>query len=279
MSISGQYNASKLLLAAGFNCPTCADQGDIMNNESEIDIQDGEVTPPYENLIEDEKKIVDDTICEIKRIVQDATVSTMEKVGNIIISNIFDNVPEAACEINHRGSNSPKAKLFRSFTERVGKDKGEVLLPQKTWLYNAVNLALDKKLLDGKPGYEKYKKLSRSKKIELIPLEKAEQKLEWADKIATKKLSVRQLREALGKPVANNHYGLISYANDPTKIVDVGAIKPVGGKKRQKFLELAQKRIPEIEAEIKTLQEGLDKLKKLKVKINDYTPQKGRPGK
>lgn len=237
-----------------------------------------EIIPSYEKLEDEERSLIDKTIGQIKEIVNDAAVALMEKVGEVLITNFFDGNPELAREgINGSGQNTSKAQVFRTFIETIGSEGNQGKFAQKTWLYNSIKIVIDKRELENQPGYDKYKQLSISQKIELLPLQTPEEKIKLAQQAAENKWSVRQLREAMGEKLSAKPPSLLSLALHPEKIQDIKSIPIKSGKIKEKFLEKVGVTTERIEHEIATLQESLVKLKQLKERVEKYVPPK--PGK
>lgn len=231
----------------------------------------------YSQLQEDERELIDQTIKQIKDIVEDAAFTLMEKIGELLIDNFYGNNLELASEIYSSSNGSSKKQLFDAFTDKIESENNQGSYCKKTWLYNALKIGRDKKLLENHQDFEKYKSLTISHKIELLTIETLEEKLEWVHKIIADNLSVRTLRVAMKKDVKTNTPGMIYLSLHPEKITDVDSVEIHGGKRKSTFLENAQKTSVIIKSEIDNLNKSLENLKKLEERVKNYTPNK--PGK
>lgn len=227
-------------------------------------------------LSKGDKKIIDETIGEIIDIFEDSAISTHERVGELILEKIFNRDFASAREINDPKSNSPKAVLFRHLEGEFEARSGEAKLPKKTWLYNAVNIALDKWQIEELGEGELYKSLNVSLKIELLQAKTVEEKKDLIDKIIAEKLSVRDVRKLFHSKPNSKVPGLLTYIKDPTQIVDVKEIKLVGGKKKEAAIKLANDTIQTLTEEIERKQSGLKKLRDLLDELKKCDPKKGR---
>lgn len=234
------------------------------------------VTEPGTVITASEKAIIEETIGDILDILENSRISNHEKIGDLILKKIFDMDFDTALEINNPNSTHPKALLFRHLENAIDNRSGENKLPKKTWLYNAVNLALDKKRIEDIGGSHLYKSLSVSLKIELLKIESTQQKIDFIDRIAKEKLSVRATRIALSSSAQLKEPGLISYIKDPTQIVDVGKIQLVGGKKKETAIKLAKDSVKSLTDEIARKTTGLKNLKALLANLEAFEPKKGR---
>jgi len=236
----------------------------------------GEIIPSFEQLNDDEKALIDETILKIKGIINNSAISLMEEVGELLINNFFDSDYEQARKIQVNNDNTSKAQIFRVFIEKSGiKDDDDKCL-KKTWLYNAINIALDKHFLEKSEHYDLYMNLTVSHKIELIP-DKNEDKIKFAQDIVKNKWSVRQLREAKKNKAGTSTYtpGLITYALHPEKIDDVDEIEiKIGKEKKEIVLKKANATIDKLKLEISNLNRNLKKLEDLKIKVENHIPQK-----
>jgi len=230
-----------------------------------------EIIPQLNELNDDEILLINETIDQIDKIVQDATLSVIERVGELILSKIFNNNSEMAGEINTSKSNNQKVLLFRTLAYEIENGKRKDELPQKTWLYNAVNIVLDRKLLKDKTGHELYEQLSPSKRIELLKVKDTEKKLEYAKKTVDEKLSVRALRAHIDGTEGLPSRGLMFYLRNPGKIQDPNKLTLTDGKQKVNALAVGNESISKLENEIKAKQKVLDTLKTVCQNLENYT--------
>jgi hypothetical protein len=212
----------------------------------------------------------------IGEIFEDSASKTYESIGELVFENIFENSPESAWEINEATTKDSKVKLFKQLEEEIAKRSGDKVLPKKTWLYNSVNLVLDKRRLTDVPEFEKYNQLSISRKIELLSIKDLNKKIILINEIHDNKLSVRDTRNKIGQSSETKHVGLLTYIKNPFKITDVEAISLVGGKKKETALIIAKDKITEIQNEIGDKTDQINKLTKLIERLKSHNPVKGR---
>ena len=235
-----------------------------MSESQDNTVVEPEIILQFDELNDDEKLLINDTIDQIQKIVEDATLSVIERVGELILSKIFENNCEIAGEINLDKSNSPKIQLMKTLSAEIEKAERGVALPKKTWLYNAVKIVLDRKSLETMEGYDKYKQLSHSHKIELLTVEEANNKLEYAKETIDNKLSVRELRALIkNKKFLPPSRGLMFYLRNPSKIINPEDVKITKHVEKVDALAVGKKSISALEQEINDKQDALEKLQKL----------------
>ncbi|EKD44263.1 MAG: hypothetical protein ACD_71C00192G0005 [uncultured bacterium (gcode 4)] len=235
-----------------------------------------EIILDYQNMPEIDQSTIDKTIYEISEILEEAASSTHEKVGQIIFLNIFEQDFQAAEEINNPKSTNSKAKLFLILENQITEQSKDKNLPKKTWLYNSVNLMLDKKHIENTPVKELYSNMNVSKRIELLRVKNIQDKIDLINKYSNKNSSVRDLRAEIGKETTTKSNGLLTYIKDPTKITNVDDIKLVGGKKKEVAIQLGKDAVESLTKEIQLKQKGLDNLSKLISRLEEYNPAPGR---
>ncbi len=227
----------------------------------------------YTSLSENDQKLIDETITNIQDFYQKAAETLHYQVGELILSKIFDDDFETASDINKSKTDSRKVRIFRCLEDRIKKYSGEGRLPKKTWLYNSVNLVLDRKLLQNILGY---KELSISHKIEILCVNNVERKKELITRILDDSLSVRGLRGVIGKSTAKKEPGLLTYINNPRQIYDIDSVKLVGGKKRERAIAKAKTKIISFREDIVARCDDLERLQSLLARLESYTPERGR---
>jgi hypothetical protein len=241
-----------------------------------MDANTPDVFNKFEELPEHEQNIINKTIDAIETIFEDSASKTYESIGELVFENIFENSPESAWEINEATTKDSKVKLFKQLEEEIAKRSGDKVLPKKTWLYNSVNLVLDKRRLTDVPEFEKYNQLSISHKIELLSIKDLNKKIILINEIHDNKLSVRDTRNQIGQSSDEKHAGILTYIKDPGKIVNVDDIILVGGKKKDAALIVANNKITELKNELKNKEDQINKLTKLVERLNNHNPVKGR---
>ncbi len=219
-----------------------------------------------------EQQVIAETVHEISIEYQNSVQGLILKVGNIILEKIFINDIKAASEINKRNPESAKIHLFYNLIDELAKLSHTGNVPKKTWLYNAVNLALQERQIQDN---EKFDQLSVSHKIELLAVKDQTKKVDLIEKINQKALSVRATREAVKETKQVRQQGIPSLtriiANPRLAFgVELKNIKPIKGyrlKKAQNEISASKKLI---EDEIARKKKELDILMLIEEDIGDY---------
>ena len=227
----------------------------------------------FNNLSDNDQLLINDIIRNILEFHQKAAETLHYQVGELILSKIFDNDFVTAGDINKSKTESHRVLVFRCLEKQIKEHSGEGRLPKKTWLYNSVNLVLDRKRLE---GISVYKELSVSHKIELLCVSNVERKKELISKAHSEGLSVRALRGVIDISTAKKEPGILTYINNPRQIYDLDSVKLVGGKKRDRAITKAKAKIVSFREDIISRCDDLERLQSLLVKLENYNPEKGR---
>lgn len=134
-------------------------------------------------------KLVDEAVKHINGLVRETVFEGAKKIGDYVLETFYEGDVEKV-----KSHNPKKDTSFRKLAERCDKD----LLVSKTFLGNAVGVAVMCKLL---PGEQAYKQLSHSHQTVLLPLREPKQVEAMAERAVEQKLPVRKLRQLVQQKV------------------------------------------------------------------------------
>lgn len=140
---------------------------------------------------EPDEKLVRESVKHIRKVLAETVFKGAVEIGNYLFEQFFDSDIERV-----RSHNPQKNASFRSLSEMCGTPELPV---SKSWLSNAVGVAVMCKAL---PGETSYKQLPPSHQTVLLPLREPKRVEEVAERAVKKELSVRALREVVQKEVA-----------------------------------------------------------------------------
>lgn len=205
----------------------------------------------------DKDSIITKTIKEIDTACKTAANSLMIQVGEIIIKHIFeDDTDQAEKDMKDSKSKSSKRELFDNMMKEFGRLRQVGDVPKKTWLYNAVNIAIQEQRFQDFTGYNN---LSISHKIELLSVENEESQKQLVEQINSAKMSVRETRDAVKETKEqvepkSKTPTVISVVKNPHLDVNVDELKYYGGKRRDKTTSLITEEIEKMKKAISTLE-------------------------
>jgi hypothetical protein len=146
-----------------------------------------------ENIIETEEepdmKLVEEAGLKLTDIISRHYENAMIEAGNYIVQTFYSNDIERA-----RNKQATKEKSLHQLILYLQNQKNNA--PSKSWLYNAVNLAVDSS--DYKNNHM-YAKLMLSHKIELLPIRHKGLKKYLIKEIGEKKLTISQLKDHISQ--------------------------------------------------------------------------------
>ena len=147
--------------------------------------------------------LVNDAFDELKRIFQAHFHEAMLNAGRYIIKKFYGNDYESARNKKpfHGGS-------LRQLVVRLQQNEGHA--PSKTWVYDAVNLAVDEHALS---GFRTYGNIGHSQKVLLTHVSDTRIKKRLIEETAKDKLTVARLRKAINDTKPGKIY--ISFDNVP----------------------------------------------------------------
>jgi len=154
---------------------------------------------------EPDMQLVEEAGLKLTEIISQHYENAMIEAGDYIIREFFDNDIERA-----RKKQATKEKSLYQLIIYLQNQRNNA--PSKSWLYNAVNLAVDRS--DYKE-FHMYTKLMLSHKIELLPISHHGLKKQLIKEIVEKKLTVAQLKERIGEV---KHLPLDQVFPEPKKI-------------------------------------------------------------
>jgi hypothetical protein len=147
-----------------------------------------EATKPEETPVDE--KLVEKAVVYIRKTLAETLFKGATDVGDYVLKQFFGDDPEQV-----RSQNPHKNASFRSLSEKCG---GELPIA-KSWLYNAVSVAVMRRLLPAGDGA--FKQLPPSHQAALLPLREPVKVEKIAERAVAKNLSVRALRDIVEKEV------------------------------------------------------------------------------
>ena len=157
---------------------------------------------------EPDMRLVEEAGVKLTEIISRHYENAMIEAGNYIVKTFFDNDIERA-----RKKQATKEKSLYQLIIYLQNQKYNA--PSKSWLYNAVNLAVDS---SDYQNYPLYARLMLSHKIELLPISHQGVKKHLIKEIVEKKLTVSQLKERIGQVKTLPFDKVFPETNNETKI-------------------------------------------------------------
>ena len=157
------------------------------NNKKQLGIQSQSVEQLLETEDEPDMGLVEEAGIKLTEIISHHYENAMIEAGNYIVKTFFDNDIERA-----RKKQATKEKSLHQLILFLQNQKNNA--PSKSWLYNAVNLAVDS---SDYQKYHMYAKLMLSHKIELLPISHHGLKKQLIKETVENKLSVSQLKDRI----------------------------------------------------------------------------------
>jgi predicted RND superfamily exporter protein len=111
----------------------------------------------------------------------------MLEAGQYLIKKFYDNNYD-----NAKASKKAKVKSLSELIRRINKEAGGT--PSKTWIYDAVKLAVDDKDYNSSPDYQK---IVHSNKVVLTHVQEKDMKEQLITETAEKGYSVEKLKERI----------------------------------------------------------------------------------
>jgi hypothetical protein len=140
-----------------------------------------------------DEKLVADAAKHIKKTLEETVIRGTVEVGSYLFEKFFDNDVERV-----RSHNPQKNASFRTLAEKCGTPELPV---SKTWLSNAVGVAVICKVL---PDSAAYKQLPPSHQTVLLPLREPKLVEAMAERVVKQELTVSKLRPLVQQKVAAN---------------------------------------------------------------------------
>jgi len=175
----------RILPISGFLSRALSYASQLNNNEKQLCIQLHSV----ETEDEPDMRLVEEAGLKLTEIISHHYEDAMIEAGNYIIKTFFNNDIDCA-----RKKQAAKEKSLHQLILYLQNQKTNA--PSKSWLYNAVNLAVDHS--DYKNDHM-YSKLMLSHKIELLPIHQYELKKYLIKETIENKLTVSQLKNRISE--------------------------------------------------------------------------------
>lgn len=174
----------------------------------------------------------------------------MEEVGRYLIKTFYGNDPEAA-----RQGKAVKGKSFRQLVLKIQKNNDGS--PSKTYLYNAIDLAVDIYDFANKKDFP-YRDLGHSHKVRLTYVRDKEVKKALIQEAHDKKYTVKQLNERIAE-INGKELLKLSFA----KLPPIEVLKTMPFPELQQWENIAQKEIGDLREKIEKYQEKEKHLKEI----------------
>lgn len=152
------------------NLPATTTQKPDISGEKEVDLE-----------------LVDEAYEKLEGIVKKHIVLAMLEAGQYLIKKFYDNNYD-----NARVNKKTKVKSLSELIRKINKEAGGT--PSKTWIYDAVKLAVDDKDYNSNPDYQK---IVHSNKVVLTHVQKEDMKKKLIKETAEKGYSVEKLKERI----------------------------------------------------------------------------------
>jgi hypothetical protein len=156
-----------------------------------------------------DKKLVSKTYKYLKGVVQRHFHQAMLKAGEYIIKEFFAGNHELA----KNPRNAVKIESLNQLIKRLQADDGKA--PSKTWVYDAVKLAVDKHYF-AKINFRTYGKLGHSHKVYLTHVKNLETKRELILEVVENKYTVARTRERIAEVQGHDPHEKFSLDSVPT---------------------------------------------------------------
>ncbi len=153
--------------------------------------QGNRIVPDTEILQKEQAQVDDELVEESVHFIRQTLTQTLYKgiriVGEYLLDKYFEGDPERV-----RSHNPYKSASFRKLAERCGSAELSI---SKTWLYNAVSLAVMERLMPR--NAKAYRQLTPSHQIVLLPLQDPERVEQYAQQAVKENLSVREFKSMI----------------------------------------------------------------------------------
>jgi len=220
-------------------------------------------------------KLVEQAYVKISDIFRDSLKEAIVEVGAYLINEFFDGDYQRARTLKQQlpekekktlnDDQLMKAESFFALTKKFSyRDIGS---PSKSWLYNAVKLAVQDQDFKDAPDYNQ---LNISKRILLFPLKDNKTKTKYIPKIAPSDVTITKAKEILPLKKTSSRKGLTYFIKHPDllfskqfeKIVTKESLDKIDEIKREQLIKSTEKKKQEIQELIEKQQELLINLDK-----------------
>lgn len=232
-------------------------------------------TAPKAELVYVNDELVEHAYVKISDIFRNSFKEAIVEVGSYLINEFFDGDYERAKTLKQQlpkkekkalnNDQLMKADSFFALTKKFSY--GDIGSPSKSWLYNAVKLAVQDHDLKDTPDYNQ---MNVSKRILLFPLKDSKEKTKYIPKIAPSKVTITEAKQILLPKKTSSRKGLIYFIKHPdllfSKEFDKIALKEplnqIDEKRKEQLIESANKKKKAIQEYIAKQQELITNLDK-----------------
>ena len=179
---------------------------EIKDSDGQDGVIEGDVTDAMTTVktngtevVEEEDPKVEEAYQHLKRIYIKHIQNAMLECGQYLVNTFYSNYEEAQKKEFTR--NKSLAKLIKRI-QKDAKEKGSA--PSRTWIYDAVNLAIDHHLFEQKLLPSAYGQLGHSHKVNLTYAPNDEIKKNLAEETIENKYTVAQLRQRIKEEKEKN---------------------------------------------------------------------------
>ena len=206
---------------------------------------------------------VEEAYQHISGILQQKYAETLEEVGDYLLEKFFNNDYQKIYK-NEHSKEGPFLQLVRKIQDNHGQT------PSKSWLYNAIRVAADKKHFD-ELGNEDYRNLGISQKVKLTTIQDPETKKQIVGEIKQDNFetTVKDLEVKINK--------LKKSSKQRRSLLDILKNQDLDStplSKLRKHKESTDKKISNIQEQLNKYQETLDEYKEGKKRIEDEIQKK-----
>jgi hypothetical protein len=208
-----------------------------------------------------DEKLVSETYEYLRGVVQRHFHRAMLEAGTFIIRKFFDDDFE-------RAQNPRNATKIHSLNELIRRLQGnDGHGPSKTWVYNAVKLAVDEKQFR---GFSVYGKLGLSHKVYLTHVKNMDAKRQLIQEAVENNYTVAQTRSRIAEVQRNGHQEKVSLSDLPAD----EDLEKVG---RDELLRLKQEALSKIEFHKNRLGFYEERLGSITAALRSIASKRGTP--
>jgi len=197
--------------------------------------------------------VVEEVYQHLKIVFHKHVVKAMLEVGQYIIKSFYDNNYKQAQGKEFNG----KKSLLKLIKRLQSDSQGDV--PSRTWVYDAVNLAIDQYLFEEKKLPSVYGQLGHSHKVNLTYVNKLEIKKQLIQETFDESYTVSQLRKRMREEKVKTGIKYVSLKSN----MPVSKLKALDVKKIRTLKKQTLKLEKELKKRLNIYQSNLKKLKKI----------------
>lgn len=230
---------------------------------------------PKAELVHANDELVEQAYVKINDIFRNSFKEAIVEVGAYLINDFFDGDYERARTLKQQLPEKEKktlnydqlmkAESFFTLTKKFSY--GDMGSPSKSWLYNAVKLAVQDHDLKDRPEYQL---LNVSKRILLFPLKDNKLKAKYIQKIAPQEVTITKAKEIIPPKNTSSRKGFSYFIKHPDllfskkfdEIITNDSFQNIDENKKKKLIESANNKKKEIQELIATQQALISNLDK-----------------